>query len=73
VSGTQHDALGVTGIATLGGTLTINGLAGYVGDAADQLEVLNAGSVVGTFATLALPAGLLSATYTGTTVTISGT
>ncbi len=84
--GTQHDQLVVTGTATLGGTLIVRLLPGYVPSATNMFSILTYGSVVGDFAAKDLLGGvsLFSATPLATlyeietlgnpiTVTSSGT
>lgn len=54
--GTQHDRLAVTGIATLGGTLSITMFGGYTGSAGDVFDVMTYGTRVGDFAVVSVPA-----------------
>lgn len=52
---TQYDVLSVTGVAMLGGKLTVNLLDGYTPAFGDQFVVLNAGNIVGDFDVFDLP------------------
>ena len=60
--GTQYDQLQVTGNVTLSGTLTVGLINSFMPSVGDQFDILDWGSVRGTFSTLQLPllaAGLL--------------
>ncbi|EGK70281.1 hypothetical protein METUNv1_03671 [Methyloversatilis universalis FAM5] len=50
------DALVVSGTATLGGTLTVSSLSGYTPTAV-QSDIVSAGTLTGSFATVTLPTG----------------
>ena len=56
VPSTQHDKLMVSGTATLGGTLNVTNVTGYTPGATDAFNVLGAGTVSGSFATINTPA-----------------
>ncbi|MDD5332155.1 MAG: YDG domain-containing protein [Rhodoferax sp.] len=55
VPSTQHDKLMVSGTATLGGKLNVSNLASYAPTTTDSFNVLGAGSITGTFATVSTP------------------
>jgi autotransporter-associated beta strand protein len=59
-SPTSFDSLSVGGTATLGGTLSVSGLNGYVPQPGQTFRIVDAGSVSGTFATLVSPWAQLS-------------
>ena len=53
--GTGYDRLHVTDVATLGGTLEVRFVGGYLPEIGDRFTVLTAASVSGAFATLNVP------------------
>jgi hypothetical protein len=53
---TQYDQLNVSGNAALDGTLQVTFLGGFMPAVGDTFDILNAGAISGTFATLDLPA-----------------
>jgi fibronectin-binding autotransporter adhesin len=77
-SGTSFDKLTVTGTATLGGTLAVTGLNGFVPTVGQSFAIITAtGGVSGTFATVTSPWDNLSAmlrfqtNYTANAVTLT--
>ncbi len=54
-SPTSFDSLTVSGTATLGGTLAVSGLNGYVPQPGQTFRIVEANSVTGTFASLVSP------------------
>jgi len=72
--GTQHDQLVVTGDATLGGTLDVAMIGGYVPASTDTFTVVQTGGAVsGTFSSTSYPGALtLSTTYLPSSVTVTG-
>lgn len=74
----QHDQLSVSGSVTLGGTLALTRIDGFVPSAADTFTLLTAGSVSGGFTNIAsgsrlacLPSGSFLVTVTSTGVSLS--
>ncbi|MBW4054231.1 MAG: S-layer family protein, partial [Proteobacteria bacterium] len=57
VPSTQHDKLMVSGTATLGGNLNISNIGTYLPGPADSFNVLGAGTISGTFASVNTPVG----------------
>jgi hypothetical protein len=53
---TEHDQLVVTGAATLGGTLNVTLINGFVPELGDTFTIMTYGSVSGAFASASLPA-----------------
>jgi hypothetical protein len=56
LAGTEHDRLNVSGTASLDGTLQIQLINGFDPNVGDSFDILNWGSLSGTFDTLNLPA-----------------
>jgi T5SS/PEP-CTERM-associated repeat protein len=54
-AGTQYDQLLVTGMDTLGGTLDVSLINGFIPHRGDSFEILHFGSVTGKFSTINLP------------------
>src|SRR5207302_2252440 len=74
----EFDTLTVTGAATLGGTLDLSLLDGFVPQASDQFAIISASSLTGTFANatgghvdLAGGGGQFDVLYTPTGVTLT--
>ena len=60
-SATSFDSLAITGTATLGGTLAVSGLNGFVPQAGQTFPIIDAaGGVSGKFATVSSPWGTVS-------------
>jgi hypothetical protein len=66
----QFDRLVVSSMATLAGTLTVRLVNGYMPAAGDTLRVLTAGSLTGTFGTLAGDGALFDPLYDATGLTL---
>ncbi len=58
VAGTQHDVLAVTGTATLGGTLRVTLLDGYLPGLQEAFTILTASAIQGNFASIEAPSGV---------------
>jgi hypothetical protein len=56
VAGSEYDRLAVGGLASLGGTLNVNTISGFVPQPSDSFDVLTFGSRSGDFATKNVPA-----------------
>jgi hypothetical protein len=54
--GTQYDQLNVSTSAVLAGNLSVLGLSSFTPSAGDTFNILNAGSITGSFSTATLPA-----------------
>ena len=54
--GTQYDQINVTGTLSLGGTLQVSFIKGFVPAAGQSFDLLNWGSLAGTFSSIQLPA-----------------
>ena len=71
-SGSQYDALNVSGSATLGGALNVSFLGGFTPALGDSFDILTTASRIGTFATtnlpLATPTGCVAASLPTTGV-----
>ena len=74
-AGTKFDQLNVSGAATLGGTLNLKSLNGFVPTVGSTFDILNAGSRTGTFTTITGTAINSSehyaVSYTGTEVVLT--
>ena len=70
--GTQYDQLIVSGTATLDGNLSVSLLSGFIPSAGNTFNVLQAGSVSGTFASTSLPLSV-SALYGPAALDLQGT
>jgi T5SS/PEP-CTERM-associated repeat protein len=71
----QHDLLAVTGSATLDGTLDLSLLDGYMPVGGEQIQILTAASIAGTFARINPPVNTLphlvwSVAYSGTSARV---
>lgn len=77
VPGAEFDQLVVTGTATLGGTLSLSLINGFVPSAGQQFVVLSAGSRTGTFSNVSLlnfpPDRSVNVTYSASAVTVTVT
>ncbi len=51
-AGTQHDQLVVSGQATLGGTLNLSLISGFMPSVGDTFQIITSGSATGNFATI---------------------
>jgi hypothetical protein len=70
--GSQYDVLNVSGSATFAGTLDVSLADGFVPLPGDVFDIIDAGSVTGTFTTVNLPDGnLFDLTYTPTGVVLT--
>jgi len=72
--GTEYDRLAVSGSVTLGGTLSVELVDGFVPDPGDMFMVMTYPSqtVGGSFATLNVPCGQVTVTLTAVIVQIAG-
>jgi len=52
VANTKYDVLNVSGTATLGGTLNVDAITGFTPTNGETFDILNAGSISGTFSTV---------------------
>lgn len=68
----EFDALNVTGTATLGGSLVVTLVGGYTPANGATFDIVNAGAISGTFASVDLPNNF-SISYTGTKVVLTYT
>ena len=68
-AGVNFDRIAVTGTATLGGTLNLN--VAYAGAPGDQIQILTASSVSGTFATVTGLPPQWTLDYSATAVTLT--
>jgi hypothetical protein len=71
-AGVDFDQLVVTGQASLGGTLAVALVNGFVPAHGDTFQVLTAGSLQGTFTTLDLDPAFLDPQYAASGVTLAG-
>ena len=69
--GTEHDQLSVIGAATLGGTLEISAINGYVLEPGREYVILTAGAIAGTFDDVVGLPEYFEVTYNADNVTIS--
>ncbi len=70
-SATDYDVINVSGTATLGGTLTLLNNTGFTYPDGSLYTLINAGSVVGSFASLVSPSGYqFTIIYGGTSVSV---
>ena len=67
--GDGHDQLVVNGTATLGGSLEVTLIDNYSVNPGDSFDILDFASIVGDFATINLPDGLLWDVDSGTLIT----
>ena len=71
--GIEHDVLGITSIATLGGALEVTTIDGFTPVPGNTFTVLTASAVSGTFATTNLPAGSWTVDYQADKVVLTMT
>ena len=69
--GDSFSQLLVTGSATMGGVLDLGLAGGYTPQAGDSFSILNAASVVGTFASVISPGALWNVTYNPKSVVVT--
>jgi hypothetical protein len=69
-AGTDFDQLNITGQATLGGTLTVNLINGFVPKSGDSFQIMTFGSESGVFATIDGAGPLFTPSFDPTDVTL---